>query len=97
MRPMAAVEPDSPRTPVAMIERRVRRTITRVIMRDVSRLRSHGVRVTVLTPGAEDLALMGTNLMNPRRRLAVLHTAMRTAAVDIRQQQRAAQDEAQYG
>jgi NTE family protein len=95
--PMAAVEPDSPRTPVAMIERRVRRTITRVIMRDVSRLRSHGVRVTVLTPGAEDLALMGTNLMNPRRRLAVLHTAMRTAAVDIRQQQRAAQDEAQYG
>jgi NTE family protein len=95
--PMAAVEPDNPRTPVAMVERRVRRTITRGIMRDVTRLRSHGVRVTVLTPGAEDLALMGTNLMNPRRRLAVLHTAMRTAAVDIRRQRRAAQDEAQYG
>ena len=38
----------------------------------------------LLTPGPEDLALMGANLMNPRRRLAVLHTAMRTAAIEIR-------------
>ena len=93
--PMAALEPDNPRTPVAKVERRLRRTITRGVMRDVNRLRSHGVRVTVLTPGAEDLAMMGANLMNPRRRLAVLHTALRTAAMEIRQQRRA--DEAQYG
>ena len=54
--------------------------------------------VTVLTPGAEDLAMMGANLMNPRRRLAVLHTAMRTAAAEIRQQQRRPSlDEARYG
>lgn len=96
--PMAALEPDSPRTPIAMVERRMRRTITRGILRDVSRLRSHGVRVTLLTPGAEDLTMMGANLMNPRRRLEVLHTAMRTAALDIRQQQRRPTlDEAQYG
>lgn len=88
--PMAAVEPDSPRTPVAMVERRVRRSITRGIVRDANRLRSAGVDVTVLTPGAEDLSLMGANLMNPRRRVAVLRTAMRTAAVDLREQARRA-------
>jgi len=95
--PMAALEPDSPRDPIARVERRVRRTITRGIMRDVARMRSHGVRVTVLTPGAEDLTVMGANLMNPRRRVAVLHTAMRTAAAEIRRQRWAAQDEAQSG
>jgi NTE family protein len=95
--PMAALQPDNPLAPVARVERRVRRTITRGILRDVTRLRSHGVRVTVLTPGAEDLTVMGANLMNPRRRVAVLHTAMRTTAADIRRQRQAAQDEAQYG
>jgi hypothetical protein len=41
---------------------------------------------------------MGTNLMNPRRRLAVLHTAMRTAATELRRQQRCGLlDEAQSG
>jgi NTE family protein len=96
--PMAALEPDNPRAPAARLERRVRRTITKGVMRDVTYLRGHGIRVTVLTPGAEDLTMMGTNLMNPRRRLAVLHTAMRTAADEIRRQQRrATSDEARYG
>jgi NTE family protein len=84
--PMAAVAPDSPRSPVAMVERRVRRVITRGIVADVSRLRSNGVQVHLLTPGAEDLEVMGANLMNPRRRSAVLHTALRTAAAELRQQ-----------
>jgi NTE family protein len=96
--PMAALEPDSPRAPVARLERRMRRTITRGILRDVNRLRANGVRVTLLTPGAEDLAVMGANLMNPRRRIAVLHTAMRTAAAELRRQQRGGVlDEAQSG
>jgi NTE family protein len=42
----------------------------------------------MLTPGPEDLEAMGSNLMNPRRRTAVLHTAMRTAAMEIRNQVR---------
>jgi NTE family protein len=86
--PMASVEPDNPRSPVAMLERRVRRSITRGIAQDVARLRDGGARVMLLTPGPEDLTMMGANLMNPRRRLAVLHTAMRTVAIDIRNQQR---------
>jgi NTE family protein len=87
--PMAALAPDSPRSPVAMVERRVRRAITRGIMADVERLRSAGVRLVVLTPGPEDLEVMGANLMNPRRREAVLHTALRTAAAEIRAQSNA--------
>lgn len=86
--PMAALAPDSPRSPVAMVERRVRRVITRGIVHDADLLRSTGVQVTMLTPGPQDLEAMGSNLMNPRRRTAVLHTAMRTAAVEIRNQVR---------
>jgi len=86
--PMAAVEPDNPRSPVARLERRVRRSITRGINNDIAVLRTGGTRVTLLTPGAEDLTVMGANLMNPRRRTAVLHTAMRTAANTLRVQQR---------
>jgi NTE family protein len=86
--PMAAVQPDSPRSPVARLERRVRRSITRGISNDIAVLRESGARVTLLTPGPEDLTAMGANLMNPRHRTAVLHTAMRTAASTLRDQQR---------
>ncbi len=86
--PMAAVETDSPRSPVARLERRVRRLITRGICDDIAGLREDGTRVTFLTPGPEDLTMMGANLMNPRRRTAVLHTAMRTTATSLRHQKR---------
>ena len=88
--PMAAVESDNPRSPVAMVERRVRRVITRALLVDVERLRAAGCRVTLLTPGPEDLETMGTNLMNPRRRMDVLRTSMRTAAVELRRRRRLA-------
>ena len=38
------------------------------------------IRVTVLTPGPEDLAVMEANLMDPRRRRVVLETSLRTSA-----------------
>jgi NTE family protein len=62
--------------------------ITRNIGNDIAGLRGAGTKVTFLTPGPEDLAVMGANLMNPRRRTAVLHTAMRTSATMLRQQKR---------
>jgi NTE family protein len=88
--PMAALEPDSPRSPVAMVERRMRRAITKGIAGDVAVLREAGARVMLLTPGRDDLSVMGANLMNPNRRIVVLHTAMRTAAVELRNQQHGA-------
>jgi len=37
----------------------------------------------VLTPGPEDLAVMGVNLMDPRRRRAVFETSMSTSAAAL--------------
>ena len=39
-----------------------------------------GKHVTIVTPGPVDLAVMGANLMNPRRRQAVLEASLRTSA-----------------
>lgn len=84
--PMASLVPDRPRSPVSRVERAIRRAITKRIVADVQALRAAGMRVVLVTPGPEDLAAMGTNLMNPRRRTEVLQTSMRTAAVQLRVQ-----------
>ena len=46
-------------------------------------LRARGTEVTLLTPGPEDLAAMGVNLMDPRRRAPVLDTSLRTSAAAL--------------
>lgn len=77
--PMASLVADRPYAPHLRLERRVRALFTRALLRDVRRLRAAGLKVTVLTPGPEDLAVMGVNLMDPRRRLAVLETSLHTS------------------
>ncbi len=77
--PMASVVPDRPAHPLVRAERRVRRLITRGLLRSAQTLRDAGIAVTVLTPGPEDLAAIGYNLMDPRRREAVLETSLRTS------------------
>jgi NTE family protein len=84
--PMASTDPDRPRTAVARLERRVRRGVTRRILADVCALRARGVRVVVLTPDAGDLQLIGVNMMDGRRRTAVLERAQRSAAAQLRRQ-----------
>jgi NTE family protein len=78
--PMASYDYDRPADPVAVVERRVRRLLTRWLDAEVRAVRALGTRVTVLTPGPADLRAMGGNLMNPRRRLQVLDTALSTSA-----------------
>lgn len=77
--PMASLVADRPREPHKRLERRVRALLTFALQREVRNLRAAGVKVTVLTPGPEDLAVMGVNLMDPRRRTAVLETSLRTS------------------
>jgi NTE family protein len=77
--PMASVIADRKYAPHMQLERRVRSLLTWLLMREVAELRTAGVKVTVLTPGPEDLAVMGINLMDPRRRHAVLETSLRTS------------------
>jgi NTE family protein len=78
--PMASTEPDHPLQPHLRMERRLRRVLTLVLVRQAKALAARGKRVTVLTPGPRDLAVMGINLMDPRRRQAVLDVSFRTSA-----------------
>ena len=82
--PMASFAYDSPRSPAALAERRWRRVVNRRVLADAVAVRESGTAVTVLGPGPEDLAAIGANLMNPRRRQAVLDTALRTSAEALR-------------
>ena len=77
--PMAAFAADRPRTVGARLERRWRRQVTRRLVGECQTLSRAGTAVTVLGPGPEDLAQIGANMMDPRRRLAVLETSLRTS------------------
>jgi NTE family protein len=78
--PMASTEPDHPLQPHLRMERRLRQVLTLILVRQARALAARGKRVTVLTPGPEDLAVMGINLMDPRRKQAVLDVSFRTSA-----------------
>jgi hypothetical protein len=58
----------------------------RVLRREVALLRHGGARVTVLTPGPEDLAAMGGNLMDHRHREEVFETSLATSAAAMAQE-----------
>jgi NTE family protein len=77
--PMASYEPDRPRNPALRAERLVRQLLTNALTREVRKVEAAGARVTVLTPGPEDLAAIGMNLMDPARRQRVLETSLHTS------------------
>jgi NTE family protein len=77
--PMASYEMDRPRHPALRLERLFRRVITTALEVEVRRVRAMGTRVTVLTPGPDDLATMGANLMDPARRREVLEMSLQTS------------------
>ena len=81
--PMASYVLDAPRSPYARLERQFRRLITIGLQREARKVEARGTRVTVLTPGPEDLAAIGANLMDPRRRIQVLDTSLRTSAAAL--------------
>lgn len=78
--PMASFELDEPPSLVGRLERRFRRAMARRLLREITKLRRAGTKVTVLAPGREDLEQIGVNLMDPTRRRQVLETSLRTSA-----------------
>ncbi|HMA47903.1 MAG TPA: patatin-like phospholipase family protein [Frankiaceae bacterium] len=78
--PMVSFEYDQPQSPIARLERRLRRAATRRLLREAAKVRAAGATVTVLGPGPEDLVTMGGNLMDARRREQVFETSLRTSA-----------------
>ena len=82
--PMVSFEFDEPASLVGRVERRFRRAMTKRVLREAAKVRRHGTAVTILGPGREDLEAIGVNLMDPRRRLRVLDTSLRTSAAALR-------------
>ena len=76
--PMASFVVDHPRRLASRLERRIRRRVTRRLLREAAKVGGAGAALTVLTPGPEDLAVMGGNMMDPAKRLAVLEMSLRT-------------------
>jgi NTE family protein len=81
--PMVSFAYDEP-TGVTRLERRLRRALTRRLMREAEKVRASGTAVTMLGPGPEDLAVIGANMMDPGRRGQVLETSLRTSADALR-------------
>jgi len=81
--PMASTSPGAARGPHERLERVVRGLATNSLLRDARRLHERGIGVTLLTPGPEDLAVMGVNPMDGRRREAVLETSLRTSSAAL--------------
>ena len=82
--PMTSLDYDRPTTAAAKLERRFRRLVTKRLVAEVKKVAATGTKVTLLGPGAEDLAGIGANLMDPRRRAQVLETSLRTSAAALR-------------
>ena len=66
--PMVSFAPDRPRSFAQIVDRQWRASVTSRCLREVAAVHAAGTAVTVLGPGAEDLAVMGTNVMAPERR-----------------------------
>ncbi len=81
--PLGSTEVDHPLLPHLRMERHLRQMITLAVLRQARRLSAQGKRVTVLTPDPADLAAMGINIMDLRRRQAVLETSFRTSAYSL--------------
>ncbi|ANN18432.1 patatin [Amycolatopsis orientalis] len=76
--PMSS-EGGAPARGMARLERLLRTALTRRVDAEARRLRAAGVRVVRIEPAPADLAAMGANFMDGRRRDHVLATASRTA------------------
>ena len=82
--PMTSLDYDVPTAVAARLERRFRRLVTKRLVGEVKKVAARGTKVTLLCPGAEDLAVIGANMMDPRRREQVLETSLRTSTAALR-------------
>ena len=82
--PMTSLDYDRPTTVSGRMERRFRRVVTKRLVGEMKKVAATGTKVVFLGPGAEDLAVIGSNLMDPSRRQRVLDTSLRTSAAALR-------------
>ncbi len=82
--PMVSFYMDRPDHLLARLERTWRVQVTKRCLSEVEKVRAGGTDVTVLGPGAEDLAAIGGNLMDFEKRIHVLETSIRTSVQALR-------------
>lgn len=81
--PMASLVSSPPRGRGERLDRFIRRKMTNALHREVAQLRDNGSEVIVLTPGPMDLAAIGGNMMDSRRRVEVFETSLVTCAAAL--------------
>jgi NTE family protein len=84
--PMASRETDRPLCPSWRAERALRQFFAVQLERERRKVERGGTRVTVVMPGPADLSVIGANLMDGRRRHAVVRTAQVTVAAALRRE-----------
>jgi NTE family protein len=82
--PMTSLSYDDPTSVAARIERRFRRLVTKRVVGELKKVAATGTKATFLGPTAEDLAIIGANMMDPRRRVEVLESSLRTSRAALR-------------
>lgn len=82
--PMAAHGYDRPWSLPGQVERGYRRGVTRRLRRETATVRASGTEVYAVVPGPADLKAIGANMMDPRRRRAVLRTSVATSTAALR-------------
>ncbi len=83
--PMTSLSYDTPDAVAARIERRFRRLSTKRVVGEIKKVAATGTKVHFLGPTAADLAIIGANMMDPRRRVDVLESSLRTSAAALRE------------
>jgi NTE family protein len=81
--PLASTQPAPLLPPHLHVEHRLLQLAAGVLVHQAKRLAAQGKQVTIVTPGSRDLAAIGANPMDPRRRQAVLETSLRTTAAAL--------------
>ncbi len=90
--PMASTTPDQPWSWFKKIERKARKSMTKIVDKEVALLKAAGKKVIRIEPTAEDLTAFGYNMMDPRRRKMVYATSQKTSPLNIKNAILAAQN-----
>jgi NTE family protein len=69
---------------LSRLERLARQAMTRRVDAEVAQLEAAGIRVVRIEPGPDELAVMGPNFMDLRRRTAVLDAGRTMTAIRVR-------------
>lgn len=84
LNPMSSLDAPPPRAIADRLSSRTRQAAGRRLGSEAKRLRAAGIEVILLQPTAEDLGVMGGNLMSSRRRHEVIETAIDTVGEQLR-------------